>query len=118
MAGFAELDGGFGAASSGICEGHGVVPVGEGIASDLDYARKPREPRQIDPRFAVLRREAADAAAGGEQELVDCCRSTREHAPLVGNAVTRYERSGAPFARAGIDVTALDLRGHGGSGGP
>jgi|GEM_PF-4755021 len=41
--GFAELNGGFRATSEGICAGHGVVPVGEGIASGLDPARKPRE---------------------------------------------------------------------------
>ena len=30
----------------------------------------------------------------------------------------RYERTGGLLAEAGIDVTAFDLRGHGGSGGP
>jgi len=30
----------------------------------------------------------------------------------------RYERAGGLLAEAGIDVTAFDLRGHGGSGGP
>ena len=30
----------------------------------------------------------------------------------------RYERTGGLLAKAGIDVTAFDLRGHGGSGGP
>ena len=29
----------------------------------------------------------------------------------------RYERTGRLLAEAGIDVTAFDLRGHGGSGG-
>jgi len=41
--GFAELNGGVRATSEGICAGHGVVPVDEGIASGLDPARKPRE---------------------------------------------------------------------------
>ena len=71
--------------SEGICAGHGVVPVGESIASDLDYAGKPREgppnssalhkphtpttrrtrPRKV-PRFVPLssRTPAAKDAAG------------------------------------------------------
>jgi acylglycerol lipase len=36
----------------------------------------------------------------------------------AGEHSGRYERTGGLFAEAGIDVTALDLRGSGGSGGP
>ena len=35
----------------------------------------------------------------------------------LGEHSGRYERTGGLFAAAGVDVTALDLRGHGGSGG-
>ena len=41
--GFRGNNGGVRATSEGICAGHGVVPGGEGSASDLDYAGKPRE---------------------------------------------------------------------------
>jgi alpha-beta hydrolase superfamily lysophospholipase len=36
----------------------------------------------------------------------------------VGEQSGRYERTARTFVTAGIDVTAFDLRGHGGSGGP
>jgi acylglycerol lipase len=36
----------------------------------------------------------------------------------IGEHSGRYERTGGIFADAGIAVTAFDLRGHGGSGGP
>ena len=39
--GFRGNNGGVRATSEGICAGHGVVPGGEGSASDLDYGGKP-----------------------------------------------------------------------------
>ena len=39
--GFRGNNGGVRATSEGICAGHGVVPGGEGSASDPDYAGKP-----------------------------------------------------------------------------
>src|SRR5664279_946838 len=58
--GFAELNGGFRATSEGICAGHGVVPVGEGIASGLDPARKPRESPPNKSALYMLRSRLPD----------------------------------------------------------
>src|SRR5664279_3732438 len=87
--GFAELNGGFRATSEGICAGHGVVPVGEGIASGLDPARKPRE---SPPNKSALYGERDFSGEAGREHRVDPAWSVQLGRPQPHVRGSRGER--------------------------
>src|SRR5664279_3279163 len=97
--GFAELNGGFRATSEGICAGHGVVPVGEGIASGLDPARKPRE---SPPNKSAL----YSATTGNKRFLLRA--AGQRHSPTPGSApIVDWLAFGGNIIETGTDSYRL-----------